>query len=176
MPIAPAALPSAQEEAFARNVRAIYRFVYGQVGNKEDAEDLTSRVFLRAARWSRSRRVESDVLSSLFTVARRVLADYWQPYHQHEATLWLDNNRVPTTQDRAEPYHRSTTDMLGTLPQQYQRTLELCLVRGLSVEDTSHELGVSVGEVTFLQYRALKCLALESEQQRDPLLQTRGVQ
>ena len=35
---------------YQEHVRSIYRYVYSKVGNREDAEDLTSEIFLNAVR------------------------------------------------------------------------------------------------------------------------------
>lgn len=35
---------------FSQNMAAVYAFLYRRLGNREDAEDLTSEIFLKAAR------------------------------------------------------------------------------------------------------------------------------
>src|SRR5919205_832213 len=73
--------PPDLEEVFAHYLDPVYRFVYSRVGNREDAEDLTSEVFLKASRQLDSSRLEASVAKWLFTVARTVLADHWRRYY-----------------------------------------------------------------------------------------------
>ena len=42
--------PTTVEDIFRRYLDPVYRFIYRHVGNQHDAEDLTSEVFLKAAR------------------------------------------------------------------------------------------------------------------------------
>lgn len=54
-----------------------FRGIVGsRVGNRENAEDLTSRVFLKASRQPDSGCSERSMANRLFTVARTVLADH----------------------------------------------------------------------------------------------------
>src|SRR2546421_6350138 len=60
----------------------IYRYVYSQVGNREDAEDLTSEIFLKAVS---SINFEHSPLSRhkwLYLIARSTIADYWRSHYR----------------------------------------------------------------------------------------------
>src|SRR5579864_9002840 len=70
------------ELLFSRHVDSVYRFLYRQMGNAEDAEDLTAQVFRRAEQQLDSGRPESAVAASLFTLARGVLAEHWSRWYQ----------------------------------------------------------------------------------------------
>src|SRR5436305_11861380 len=67
----------------------IYRYVYNKVGNREEAEDLTSEIFLKAARSIDQERSPQSMHSWLFLVARTTVADYWRA-HYREPTSSLD--------------------------------------------------------------------------------------
>src|SRR4051794_4359481 len=86
------------EEIFSRYADPIYRYLYGHVGNREDAEDLTSDVFLKAAKQLDRQRSEASIASWLFTVARTSLADHWRRYYQRAALfppVSLDMEALP---------------------------------------------------------------------------------
>src|SRR5688572_14127181 len=73
-----AAPPPTLASAYARYVAPIYRFLYSRLGNQEEAEDLTSEVFLKAVRQLEPQRDEASVQAWLYQVARTTLADYWR--------------------------------------------------------------------------------------------------
>src|SRR4051795_5748100 len=68
----------ALEHAYARYVVPIYRFLYSRLGNQEEAEDLTSEVFVKAVRQLEPHRDDASVAAWLYQVARTTLADYWR--------------------------------------------------------------------------------------------------
>src|SRR3954449_11379141 len=68
----------ALEHAYSRYVVPIYRFLYSRLGNQEEAEDLTSDVFLKAVRQLEPSRDDASVQAWLYQVARTTLADYWR--------------------------------------------------------------------------------------------------
>ncbi|MEA4811435.1 MAG: sigma-70 family RNA polymerase sigma factor [Anaerolineaceae bacterium] len=71
-----------QEEAFhdlyENWLQPVYRYFYGQVGNQEDAEDLTSQVFLAACQSFGRYREQGKAAAWLFKIARNKLRDHWR--------------------------------------------------------------------------------------------------
>src|SRR5690348_5511256 len=55
--------------AFQENAAKLYTFIYAKVGNREAAEDLTSQVFLKAARWLAEDRSADSIRAWLYTTA-----------------------------------------------------------------------------------------------------------
>jgi RNA polymerase sigma-70 factor (ECF subfamily) len=64
--------------AFQENAAKLYGFIYAKVGNREAAEDLTSQVFLKAARWLAEDRSADSIRSWLHTTARSTVVNYWR--------------------------------------------------------------------------------------------------
>src|SRR5215831_17769720 len=71
---------------YQENLGVIYRFIYSKVGNREEAEDLTSLVFLKAVRGLDSQRGEQSIQSWLYQVARTTIADHWRSFYKVRAT------------------------------------------------------------------------------------------
>jgi len=63
---------------YRAHVRPLYLFIYGKVGNREAAEDLTSEVFVKALTHLDSSREERSIVAWLYRVARNAVADYWR--------------------------------------------------------------------------------------------------
>src|SRR5436189_2327181 len=71
---------------YQENLDRIYRFVFSHVRNREAAEDMTSRIFLKA---TRSLDLEQNAHSRqawLFRVARTTMVDYWRAHCRRAAT------------------------------------------------------------------------------------------
>lgn len=166
---APLNEPPGLEDVFSRFVDPVYRFFYSHVGNREDAEDLTSEVFLKAARQLESERAEASVAKWLFTVARTVLADHWRRHYRGGNVVPLDDDRAGHISDPAprldtsESNARLVEDVLSVLPERYRAVLELRFLRGYSIQETARELGVTPENAKVIQHRALAKAAQMTE-------------
>src|SRR5216683_5275945 len=67
---------------YQENLGLIYRYVYSKVGNREEAEDLTSQIFMKAVRGVDTERGPQSIQKWLFQVARTTIADYWRTYYR----------------------------------------------------------------------------------------------
>src|SRR5215467_9668927 len=61
---------------YQENLGVIYRFIYSKVGNREEAEDLTSQVFVKAVRGLDRGRGSQSIQSWLYQVAHTTIAHY----------------------------------------------------------------------------------------------------
>jgi RNA polymerase sigma-70 factor (ECF subfamily) len=151
------------ETLYERHVRSIYRFVYSKVGNREEAEDLTSQVFLKAARGIDSSRDALSAQGWLFQVARTTIADHWRSVYQLRANS-LDDLLDAGLELPAEEQARTdtgTTDrrverILAQLPERYREVLTYRFLRNYSIKETAVALGISEANVKVIQFRALK--------------------
>src|ERR1700692_2779172 len=66
------------ESVYHDNADRLYRLMYARVGNRPDAEDLTSEVFKTALGPLRLASSKGEVRSYLLVTARTVLASHWR--------------------------------------------------------------------------------------------------
>jgi RNA polymerase sigma factor (sigma-70 family) len=160
------------ESVYRDNVGRLYRLMYARVGNRSDAEDLTSEVFRTALGPLRLASSKGEVRSYLLVTARTVLATHWR------RTLGLAVTSIDPEADAAylvEPeksdHHSEAPHLaariLAALPQRYRRILELRFLETCSIKEAAHTMDVSVSNAKVLQHRALHMaakVAVELEQ------------
>jgi RNA polymerase sigma-70 factor (ECF subfamily) len=153
--------PPDLDQIIARYVDPVYRFLYRRVGNRDDAEDLTSEVFLKATRKLDRARAEVSVAAWLFTVARTVLADHWRRYYRagtHVSLDTVDLAEMPVEfgqAERSEQMDRRVATLLDRLPDRYRQALELRFLHGYSIQETAQEMAITLQNAKVLQHRAL---------------------
>jgi RNA polymerase sigma-70 factor (ECF subfamily) len=148
------------DEIFARYMDPVYRFVYSRVGNREDAEDLASEVFLKASRELNTEGPEASVAHRLFTVARTVLADHRRRYYRARAVRPVDEQPIedvdPCDSDSpSSAVADRVQDLLDALPNRHRMVLELRFLRGYSIQEIAREMGVRPETAKVMQHRAL---------------------
>lgn len=145
------------------NLGLIYRYIYSKVGNREDAEDLTSHIFLKVVSTIDLSRSRQRVQQWLFLIARTTIADYWR-VHYRQPLRSLDElidagwevaakEEPRTTNSRAED---RVQRLLQALPERYREVLHCRFLLNLSIRDTASRMGVTEANVKVLQFRALK--------------------
>ena len=145
------------------NLVSVYRFVFKSLRNREEAEDLTSQIFLKALRFLDPERSAHSARSWLFQIAHTTIADYWRTYYRTPTSsvevLWEVGWEGPT-----EEVMRGTNDLaaervrnlLQALPERYREVLRCRFLLNLSIRETAAALGVSEANVKILQFRAIK--------------------
>ena|SRR5437588_7995948 len=141
----------------------VYRFVYSKVGNREDAEDLTSHIFLKAVSGINRERGPQSMQKWLFLVARSTVADYWRAYFRLP-THSLDELLETGWEGPAEESPIASSDssvervqhILQALPERYRKVLTCRFLLKLSLRDTAVSMGATVATIKTLQFRALR--------------------
>ena len=148
---------------YQENLGVVYRFVYSKVGNREEAEDLTSQVFLKAVRGLDRERGSQSIQSWLYQVARTTIADYWRAFYKVRATSlesMLEQGWEEPAEERVElasyrPEER-VRRLLELLPPHYREVLTCRFLLNLSIKETAERMRLSEANVKVLQFRALK--------------------
>jgi RNA polymerase sigma-70 factor (ECF subfamily) len=151
----------------------VYRIVAGWVASRQEAEDLTQEVFLRALRHLEGYQSASGSFRPyLITVARNLLRDRWRAQHRRAAggsdpgvgEEWDEGPEaaVVAAEGRAE-----LIAALAQLPADHQRVLRLRLIEGRSAAEAAALLGRTPEAVRQLQHRALAALRSGLERERE---------
>jgi RNA polymerase sigma factor (sigma-70 family) len=160
------------EAVYRNNVTRLYRLMYARVGNRPDAEDLTSEVFRTALGPLRLASSKGEVRSYLLATAQTVLASHWRrtlgvivtsidPETDADALTEPSGIEVPSDAPQR------AGKILAALPDRYRRILELRFLEACSIKEAAHAMEVSVSNAKVLQHRALRMAAkvgLEFEQ------------
>ena len=157
--------PGMQEfQAFYEdNLVRVYRFVFKSLRNREEAEDLTSQIFLKALRYLDPERNPQSARSWLFKIAHTTIADYWR-IHYLALTSSLDARMEAGWEGPAEEVMLGTNEraaeqvsnLLQALPERYREVLSYRFLLNLSIRETAATMGVSEANVKVLQFRAIK--------------------
>jgi len=156
----PVAIDTALGSAFRENATKIFGFIYAKVGNREVAEDLTSQVFVKAARWLAEDRSADSIRSWLYTTARSTIVDYWRA-QSHYPSVPLDDPMALLFcgTDGPEEVRRTRARalrILDALPEREREVLRLRFLRGYTAAEIGQALGLTAGNVRILQLRALR--------------------
>jgi RNA polymerase sigma factor (sigma-70 family) len=158
----------AMRETYEAYVERVYRLALFKVGNREDAEDIASQVFIKAAIWLDISEEPRKRLAWLYQVTRTLISDHWRHYFS-SLTTSLDDMDEGAPELVADPVYlggepeddlacdvERVECVLALLPENYRRVLELRFLHGYSLKDAAQELGTTEGNVRVLQHRALQ--------------------
>jgi RNA polymerase sigma-70 factor (ECF subfamily) len=148
------------ETIYQANVVKVYRLMFSRVGNRPDAEDLTSEVFVKSLPNLTLPSKVPQVHAYINVAIRSVLADHWRRhYGSPQADIEVENIGRPFELTPAADESDRAGRILSLLPDRSRRILELRFLRGCSIKQAANEMGVSPGNAKILQYRALRLAA-----------------
>jgi RNA polymerase sigma factor (sigma-70 family) len=152
------------ESVYRDNVDRLYRLMYARVGNRPDAEDLTSEVFRTTLGPLKLSLSKGEVRSYLLTTAQTVLASHWRRTLGTAVTIIdpeSDLNALvePSGTEPPSDAPQRAGRILAALPDRYRRILELRFLEACSIKEAAQAMGVSVSNAKVLQHRALRMAA-----------------
>jgi RNA polymerase sigma-70 factor, ECF subfamily len=155
------ALALSDRQAFGllydRYVGSVYRYCYGRLGDREDAEDATSLVFARALAALPTHH-GSSFRSWLFTIAHNVVLNARRDAVGDRPLMTaleiVDPEPLPEDRAVAEERRHTLSQALLLLPEEQRRVVELRLA-GFTGPEVAATLGRSHDSVRATQRRAL---------------------
>jgi RNA polymerase sigma factor (sigma-70 family) len=148
------------ESVYRDNVSRLYRLMYARVGNRPDAEDLTSEVFRTALVPLRLASSKGEVRSYLLVTAQTVLAAHWRrtlglPVTSIDPESDLDALTEKSGPEEVGDAPQRAGKILAALPERYRRILELRFLEACSIKEAAHAMEITVSNAKVLQHRAL---------------------
>jgi RNA polymerase sigma-70 factor, ECF subfamily len=154
----------ALEELYLLHFDRIYSYLHMSVGNRHDAEDLTTQTFLRMLESIKRFRWQAAPFSAwLFRIAHNLAMD-----HFRASRRWQPEEEVPEPVTETEPSaeaealqaigRQSLLDLIEGLSQEQKQVLTLKFVFNLPNGEVATILGKTEGAIKSLQHRALVSL------------------
>jgi RNA polymerase sigma-70 factor (ECF subfamily) len=155
---------AALEELYLLHFDRIYSYLHMSVGNRHDAEDLTTQTFLKMLESIVRFRWQSVPFSAwLFRIAHNLAMD-----HFRASRRWQPEEDVPEPPDAEEPSaefvamdaigRQSMLRLIENLSTEQQQVLTLKFVFNFSNAEVGAILGKTPGAIKSLQHRALASL------------------
>jgi RNA polymerase sigma-70 factor (ECF subfamily) len=141
----------------------VYRYIYSKIGYREEAEDLTSQVFIKALKAIDYQRDQHSQQKWLLQVARTTIADHWRLHYQlsaHSLEQLLDAGWEGPVEQEPTPASldplQHVQQILRALPEHQREVLTCRFLLNLSIKETAQRLSLTETNVKVLQFRALK--------------------
>ncbi|MCX6740480.1 MAG: RNA polymerase sigma factor [Candidatus Parcubacteria bacterium] len=162
--------PEAYSKIYDLYVDKIYRFVFFKINSKEEAQDLTSEVFLKTWEYIISGKEISNLNAYLYKVARNLVIDYYRKAAHKGVSLdaldsggenlRVDNIMITQGQDELDSKIQleKIQDKLQGLKDDYREIIILRYVDGLSIGEIAEIVEKKNGAVRVILYRATNAL------------------
>lgn len=143
-------------EVYEEYISYIYGIVFQMIGNKENAEDITSEFFIKLWEKSASYKPGSGHRGWMATIARNMTIDFIRKYKREELT--------DTFEDTAEGYSRTSSvedqvvnqslikDALETLSEKEREVIHMKVMGDMTLKEIAAVLEVPMGTVAW-RYR-----------------------
>jgi RNA polymerase sigma-70 factor (ECF subfamily) len=163
----------ALEDLYLIHFDRIYSYLHMSVGNRHDAEDLTTQTFLKMLESIGKFRFQSAPFSAwLFRIAHNLAMDHfraarrWQPEEEVPEPLGVEG--ISAEEEALHSIGRaSMLELIDGLSHEQQQVLTLKFVFNFGNAEAATILGKTEGAVKSLQHRALVSLQKQVQESRD---------
>jgi len=152
-------------QLYEQYAQQVYRYLYVNLHDQMDAEDLTEEVFLRAWKFLPNYRHQGvPFLSYLFQIARNALIDHYRRSKSSTQHVELleeiidDQHQDPSSTASERIEREEVLKYLDKLNEDYRNVLIFRFLSDLSPSETAVVMGKTLGAVRVLQHRALAAL------------------
>lgn len=158
---------SGLREIYDAYLSYIYQIVYGVVGRKEDAEDITSDFFIKFWQSADKYRAGTGHKGYLATMARNMAIDHLRKFKREiidDFTITEDEEvsiKEPVSEDNVEAEvieDMSLTEALNTLKPAEKQIIDMKVLSEMTFAEIAQTLNIPMGTVTWRYREAIKKL------------------
>jgi len=137
----------------------VFRYFYYRSVTREDAEDLTSEVFVRVVNSIKGQK--GYFPAWLISIARNLLTDYYRKRGRSRETSLEEIEEPSSDSDKNEKDTLHPDDlrkMLDFLTEEQKQVIVLRFIEGNTNKEVAKTMNKSIGAIKALQFRALSAL------------------
>ena len=167
------------EELYRRYYDKIHTFIMFRIRSKEEADDLTSQVFLSA--WEYLTKAKADEIRNfrafLYRVARNLISNVYRKQGRTPVVVTLDDedDSIEIEDQRPSPFleqlnasdWETFTKAFHAIKDEYKEILALRFLEGMEIGEIAKIMDKEPGNIRVLIHRALKALKRTAIQQQN---------
>ncbi len=159
--------PAAFVELYDRYLAPVYRYLVSRVGDPQDAEDLTSQVFLTALeRFPQYQNQGKPFAAWLFTIARNKSIDFFRARRIEDPLTSFhssEDQKDPLSEVVQKDESQTILDIIATYPPQDREVLQLRFAAEMTYAEIAHLLQRNEDAVKKQIYRLLERIGKDLE-------------
>jgi len=167
--------PDAYSKVYDLYVDRIYRFIYFKISSQEDAQDLTSEVFLKTWQYIIDGKDIKNLNALFYKIARNIVIDHYRKAQRKDISLdeeIADQREMSLAIDQvakldAKIKVEKVEAKLAHLKDEFREVIILKYIEGLSIQEIAEIVAKKNGNVRVILYRAINALKelMEDEDQ-----------
>ena len=141
----------------------VFRYVLGKVRNTQDAEDVTSEIFLKVQTSLDSYNEEKATLSTwIYTITHNTVCNYYR--EESRRALFFDENALYSDTDGVmaeienEILKENLATALETLTEREQDVIVLYYYHEIPLRDIAIKMGITYTNAKFIKHQAINKL------------------
>jgi len=159
--------PEAFAEVYDIYIDRIYRFVFFKINRTEEAQDITSEVFLKTWQYIIDGKEIKNLNALFYKIARNLVIDHYRKASQKDVSLeglkTSETEIKDLLEDQINKIEKKIEidkieEKLMGLKDDYREIIILRYIEGLSIKEISEIVAKKKGAVRVILYRALNAL------------------
>lgn len=145
----------------------IFGYVTRRISDRDEAEDLTSNIFLRVLEHIKSFNPEKSSFKTwIYTIATRMMIDYFRTHGKRKhadletAELVSDTAKNPHEEVKTNEDKKRVHRVIDELPERHQKIIMLKYFSDLSLNEIAETLSVTPNNAGVMVHRALEAFEL----------------